>query len=106
MDLVRHALITAGALALAFAAQAQDDASTLRVHSLAASCAGCHGTDGHAVASSAVPALAGAPAAQTVEKLQAFKRGERPSTVMQQIARGYTDAQIEQLAAWFAVQRP
>jgi cytochrome c553 len=53
-----------------------------------------------------VPALAGQPAAQLVEKLKAFQRGERPSTIMQQIAKGYSDAQIDALARWFAGQQP
>ena len=39
-------------------------------------------------------------------QLHAFKAGTRPSTIMQQLARGYTDAQLEQLAAFFAAQKP
>ena len=34
--------------------------------------------------------------------MKAFKSGARPGTVMPQLAKGYSDAQIEQLAAWFA----
>jgi cytochrome subunit of sulfide dehydrogenase len=41
-----------------------------------------------------------------VERLKAFQRGERPSTIMQQIAKGYSDAQIEALARWFSMQPP
>ena len=93
------------ALLAASAAHAQD-AKTIATRSLAASCAQCHGTDGHAVAGATVPALAGRPAAQIAEQLKAFQRGERPSTVMQQIAKGYTDAQVDALARWFAEQKP
>jgi len=82
------------------------DAPTIAARSLAASCAQCHGTDGHAVAGATVPGLAGQPAAQLVEKLKAFQRGELPSTIMQQIAKGYSDAQIDALARWFAGQQP
>ena len=94
-------------LMLACAAQAQDvrDAPGLQAASLAASCTGCHGTQGRAVAGSAVPGLAGQPAATLTEQLKAFKSGARTATVMHQIAKGYNDAQIDQLAAYFAAQK-
>lgn len=68
---------------------------------LAASCSACHGTDGRTVGD-ALPALAGQPKEALVASLQAFKSGQRESTIMRQIARGYTDRQIEQMAAYFA----
>ena len=37
-----------------------------------------------------------------VTQLNAFREGARPATVMQQIAKGYTPEQIEQLAVFFA----
>ena len=90
-------------LACATASQAQD-AQILRTRSLAATCAQCHGTDGHAIDGAAVPGLAGLPASYLIEQMSAFKSGARPATVMHQIARGYNDAQIEQLARYFAAQ--
>lgn len=84
-------------------AQAQD-VQALRTRSLAASCAQCHGTDGHALAGASVPGLAGLPAGYVIEQMSAFKSGARPATVMDQLARGYSDAQIEQLARFFAAQ--
>lgn len=82
---------------------AQDN-SALRTKTLAATCAACHGTNGRAVEAAAVPGLAGLPAAYMVEQMKAFKNGNRPATVMHQLAKGYSDAQIEQLAAYFAAQ--
>jgi cytochrome c553 len=69
----------------------------------AASCSGCHpaGTD----VETPVPRLAGRNAAETVRQMQAFRRGELPATVMHQIAHGFTDAEIQAIAAWFATQR-
>ena len=96
-------LIAAALLACATASRAQD-AQTLRTRSLAATCGQCHGTDGHAIDGAAVPGLAGLPASYLVEQMSAFKSGARPATVMHQIARGYGDAQIEQLARYFAAQ--
>jgi cytochrome c553 len=76
----------------------------LRARALAATCAQCHGTDGRSAetGSAAVPSLAGLPAAQLVAQMTAFKNGTRSGTVMPQLAKGFSDAQIAQLAAWFA----
>ncbi len=81
------------------------DAFALRASSLAATCANCHGTAGRSVDGASVPGLAGLPAAYTVEQMKAFKSGARPATVMHQIAKGYSDVQIEQIAAWYAAQK-
>jgi len=101
--LFRTLLITNGLAMLAPAAPAQD-ASALHIRALAATCAQCHGTDGRAIEASALPGLAGLPAAYVVEQMKAFKNGTRTATVMHQLAKGYSDAQIDQLAAWFAAQ--
>jgi cytochrome subunit of sulfide dehydrogenase len=71
---------------------------------LAAACAACHGTNGHSVYSMA--ALAGMPRTAMVQKMQGFSSGAVSATVMQQIARGYTERQIDLIAAFFAAQRP
>jgi cytochrome subunit of sulfide dehydrogenase len=71
---------------------------------LAAPCAICHGTDGRAVTKDVVP-LAGLPREHIASQMRAFRDGQRPATVMHQIAKGYTDAQIDALAAWFAAQK-
>ncbi len=90
------ALLAAGPVAIA------QDAATLRSRSLAASCAQCHGTDGHTPAGSAMRALAGMPAPYLAEQLLAFRSGVRPGSVMPQLAKGYSEVQIGQLAAYFA----
>jgi len=94
------AALVAGLTATA-GAQAQD-ARALQQRALAATCANCHGTEGRAIADSAVPGLAGMPAAYLSMQMKAFKNGTRPATVMHQLAKGYSDEQIEQLAAYFA----
>ncbi len=93
--------LSATLLLVAGPALAQD-ANALRARSLAATCAQCHGTDGRAPPGSAMVALAGMPAAYLTEQMTAFKNGVRPGTVMPQLAKGYSDAQIAQLAAYFA----
>jgi sulfide dehydrogenase cytochrome subunit len=72
---------------------------------LYASCAGCHGTAG-AGRGGVLPVLAGQPKDALAASMRAFKAGARPATIMQQIAKGYTDEQIEQIAAWLAAQPP
>ena len=83
-----------------------DGEAVLRHRALAATCAACHGTEGRAPAGSAMSSLAGRPAPWIVEQMNAFKSGARDATVMHQIAHGYSAAQIEQLAAYFAALKP
>ena len=68
--------------------------------SLAATCANCHGTDG--VSRGEVESLAGQKKDDLLRKMQEFKAGKRPATIMHQLAKGYTDEQIELVADWFA----
>lgn len=94
----------AAALAAAPLIATAQSPDALYLRSLAATCANCHGTQGRAVDGSSVPSLAGMPRDQMVTQLRAFKAGTRPATVMHQLAKGYSDAQIEQLAGYFAAQ--
>lgn len=96
---MRIALACAAVLAaVPFAVNAQDAGSRL-----AASCAMCHGTAGHSVGGNAV--LAGTPKADLMRKMKEFQSGARPATAMHQIAKGYTDSELEQIAAYFAAQK-
>ena len=92
----------AGAALLMLSANAVS-AQDLQVKQWASACANCHGTNGKAVG--AAPALAGQPAAELIKKMAAYKAGAVPATIMHQIAKGYTDAQIEAMAAFFAAQK-
>jgi cytochrome subunit of sulfide dehydrogenase len=69
----------------------------------ASSCSGCHAAN--PAADTAVPRLAGRKAEDIVAQMQAFKSGERPSTVMGRIAKGFTAAEVEAIAAWYAQQK-
>lgn len=71
---------------------------------LAATCTACHGTRGNPPGS-VLPPLAGQPKETLLASLKAFKEGSRPATIMTQLAKGYTDEQLEQIAAWFAAQK-
>ena len=96
---MRTFVFTVAALAAA-PVFAQDTAA----RSLAASCAICHGTEGRAVTKD-MASLAGLPKEHIARQLRDFRDGKRPATVMHQLAKGYTDPQIDALAAWFAAQK-
>jgi cytochrome c553 len=71
---------------------------------VAAGCANCHGTNG--VSQGPIPSLAGHAKADLARKMQDFKAGRAPGTVMPQLAKGYTDEQIDLAAGYFAAQKP
>ena len=95
---LRVAALIVAIVALPAAAQ---EPSTVRL--LAANCANCHGTDGRS--QGGMPSLNGQSTTKLVEALQEFRSGKRPATVMQQLSRGYTDAEIELLAGFFSAQK-
>jgi cytochrome subunit of sulfide dehydrogenase len=80
------------------AGTAQADISHIR--SMAASCAACHGTNG--VAEPGMESLAGKSKDDIQKKMLDYKSGKKPATIMHQLAKGYSDEQIEQLASYFA----
>ena len=88
-------------LAIPATCHAQPTQALLRAHSLAAQCAQCHGTEGRALDGAAVPGLAGMPAPYFVAQMKSFKDG----TVMPQLAKGFSDAQIDTLAAFFVAKK-
>jgi cytochrome subunit of sulfide dehydrogenase len=75
------------------------------VRDMAANCAACHGTDGRAAQGSSVAGLAGRPAEDIAATMKAFRDGKREATVMHQIAKGFSDAEIAALAAYFSQSR-
>ena len=69
----------------------------------ATACTGCHpaARSGGAL----VPRLHGRDAAQIVAAMAEFRTGKRPATVMDRIAKGFTDDESKAIAAWFAAQK-
>jgi cytochrome subunit of sulfide dehydrogenase len=74
------------------------------VRALAANCAQCHGTDGHPAPGSTLAPLAGRARRELVAQLAAFKAGTARATVMDQLAKGYSDEEIGALADYFAAR--
>ncbi len=94
------ACVLAGGLSAA--AHAQPSAETLHTRATVAMCANCHGTEGKTVEGSKIPSLAGMPKDYMVLQMKAFKEGTRPATVMHQLSKGLTDAQVNTIASYYA----
>ena len=69
----------------------------------AASCTGCH--PARPGVASPVVRLAGLDKAAIVKAMQDFRSGTRPGAVMDRIAKGFTDDEIQAIAAWYAGQK-
>jgi hypothetical protein len=74
------------------------DATNLYKRSLAATCANCHGTDGKGVVDGGMPLINNLTSEQMLTQMKAFKSGAREGTIMPQLAKGYSDEQLETIA--------
>ena len=92
--------LAAGVLAVSATAQAAPPSPAMLSHA----CAGCHGTNGGS-AGLTMPSLASQSKTAIVDAMKKFKSGERPSTVMGRLAKGYTDAEFDAMADFFAKQK-
>jgi sulfide dehydrogenase cytochrome subunit len=68
----------------------------------ASSCSGCHPAS--AAVQTPVARLVGRPAAEIVTAMQAFRAGQRPATVMDRIAKGFSESETAAIATWYAAQ--
>jgi sulfide dehydrogenase cytochrome subunit len=96
---LRTAALVAG-LALASAAQAEGVRSAAM---MANTCAGCHGTQG-ASAGDLMPTIGGLDKTFLQTAMLEFKTGERASTIMGRIAKGYSDVELKAIASYMAAQ--
>ena len=69
----------------------------------ASACSGCHPAASEV--DTPVKRLKGQDAAQIVAAVQEFRSGVRAATVMDRIAKGFTDDEIRAIAAWYAAQK-
>lgn len=92
--------LAAGALAFSATAFAAPPSAEM----LSNACAGCHGTNGGSAGPS-MPSLSSQSKTAIVEAMKKFKSGERPSSIMGRLAKGYSDAEIEKMAEFFAKQK-
>jgi sulfide dehydrogenase cytochrome subunit len=69
----------------------------------AVACSGCH--PARAGVDSPVPRLIGRDAGQIAAAMADFRTGRRPGTIMDRIAKGFTEDETQAIAAWFAAQK-
>ena len=105
----------AGALLVSYstALPAQTDALQLGAQIVAQgttngaiACARCHGFDGEADGSGAFPKLAGQFPQYLAKQLRAYASGSRQNALMQPIAKGLKDAEIDSVAKYYANLHP
>ncbi len=104
-DIVRFipVLVAAAAVAAASPVLAQGPDANL-ARNLAATCANCHGTNGVSAGRHGEPRRQPARTSSSA-RCRSSSRAAKPGTIMPQLAKGYTDAQIELIAGWFAAQK-
>jgi len=86
----------------ALGAHAQGDAGTGKAK--AAVCAACHGADGNSI-NPVWPTLAGQGQKYLAKQLHDFKSGARKNTSMSPMAAPLSDEDIDNLAAYFSIQK-
>ena len=69
----------------------------------AASCSGCHAAN--AKVETPVPPLKGRSQADIADAMIEYKSGKRSGTIMDRIAKGFSDEEIRAIAAWYAGQK-
>ena len=70
---------------------------------LAGNCTNCHGPEGRS-RHAGIVSLAGKPAAGMKDKLREFRQGGSGSTVMGQVAKAYSEDELDLLAEYFSRQ--
>ncbi|MEM7398920.1 MAG: hypothetical protein AAGF48_09890 [Pseudomonadota bacterium] len=90
-------------------AAAQQQEALASAEMLAESCSGCHrkvtSDDTNAVGEAVFPQIYGRPAAEIRDAMLAYRADKRTGTIMNRLAKGYSPAEIDVLAAYLSEQR-
>jgi sulfide dehydrogenase cytochrome subunit len=97
---LHHSVMKANAILIATLVTAAPAAAQSVTPPGAAACSGCH-----APAGTAVPPIRGRSPDEIVSAMRAFRTGERQATVMDRIAKGFSDEETRAIATWLAAQR-
>lgn len=87
---------TAVAMTLTIPVNAETTEDLPRGRTIGVTCMGCHAGE------TAIPAIKGRDASALETALLGYKNGERQGTIMPRIAKGYSEADIKAIAAYFA----
>jgi cytochrome subunit of sulfide dehydrogenase len=69
----------------------------------ASSCSGCHAASKSV--DTPVPRLVGRSPEEIEMAMLAFRAGQKPASVMERIAKGFSEAEIKAIAAWYGTQK-
>lgn len=97
--MVRNVFIAMCFVSLSLLGQSTQ-AATPSGQMLGNTCTGCHGNKG--ISKGAAPSINNYSAEQMVQAMQDYKSGKRPGTVMDRIAKGYSDEEIKAMADFLA----
>jgi cytochrome c553 len=98
---VKRAVFAVFCMVLAAPAAAQSSAARDAPPG-AAACSGCHAPP---QLGTAVPPIRGRDPKEIVQAMQEFRSGRRAATVMDRIAKGFSDDETQAIAAWLSAQR-
>lgn len=98
----KHLLIAGLAISLPLAGHSGD---AKKGAAKAQTCTACHGTNGSAPTSNLYPSLAGQSEAYLLKQLKAFKSGDRKDPSMNALLTDLSDADLKDIAAFFASQK-
>jgi sulfide dehydrogenase cytochrome subunit len=93
-------IVPFGAVILAAVAWASASARDLNGEGLADACTSCHGLGGRS--QGYIPSIAGVEKTTLLRQLKAFRAQTAQATIMNRIARAYTDPELEALADYFS----
>lgn len=97
---MRLRTLTAGT---AFVLSLGAGAASINVTGIAYTCNNCHGVQGFSTGG-AMPSIGGQPAGYLKTVLHQFHSGERYNTAMGRLLRGYSEAELDALADYYAKQ--
>ncbi len=93
-------LALGGGMALSASALAAGASATM----LANTCNGCHGPFGNSFGPG-IPSIAGNSETYVTDKMLAYKSGDMPSTIMGNIAKGYSEDEFKLMGSYYAQQK-
>jgi sulfide dehydrogenase cytochrome subunit len=96
----RNLLLQIAVIVLSTAPGFSNAAEISNGEALGDACTSCHGIDGHS--KGYIPSIAGVSKATLLQELKAFRAQSVQATIMNRIARAYTDPELESLAEYFS----
>lgn len=102
--MIKKVKISVGMLVVSVSMLSTPLLATPTAEMLSYTCAGCHGTNGVS-AGPGIPSIAGLSQDYLIEAMQDYRDDERNPTIMNRIAKGYSDKEFELMGQFFSSQK-